>query len=642
MRIKMRCLGWMLSLSLGLLVVASASASEMGHVAADQVDADQFYNLLDNWLFTHAGDNRGPDGPDLVPCRDNIAFLFQQYGLDVTIEPFTYWGDTYHNVVGTKWGTLYPDQEFVIGAHYDSVSNPGADDNASGTALVIEAARILSQYESDYTIRFVAFSMEEVGLVGSEAYVDAHINDDIIGMISADMVAYDTGSNAARVYQRSNSPIADALEAAIAEYGNGLSSIDPGWISASDHAPFDAAGFDACLLIEAEVWDNPFYHTQQDNLDNPNNINVDFAVRMVRSAVGMLVDEAGVLVDADILTFDFPDGLPEYSQPHGGTAVRVTVGAMGDAVAQPGSGMLHYNVGLGWESEPMQVVEENVYDAFLPAQTCGEQVQYYFSAETTDGDVFLSPRTAPAASHTARAAYGRSIVFEETFDTNPGWTTQGLWAYGQPSGSGGQYGGPDPTSGFTGPNVYGYNLNGDYENNLPERHLTSTAIDCSGIHDIQLEFMRWLGVEQPAYDHAYVRISTNGTNWTTVWENTSEITDAAWLPIEIDVSDLVDDQSTVYLRWTMGTTDVGWRYCGWNIDDVRLTALDCEAPFVPGDLNCDLAVNFDDIGAFVVALGGETAYYAEYPECNWLNGDIDGNGTVDFDDITPFVNLLGG
>lgn len=62
---------------------------------------------------------------------------------------------------------------------------------------------------------------------------------------------------------------------------------------------------------------------------------------------------------------------------------------------------------------------------------------------------------------------------------------------------------------------------------------------------------------------------------------------------------------------------------------------------LPGDLNCDGAVDFDDINPFVLALTGEANYHAEYPDCNWLNADIDGNGMVDFDDINPFVNLLG-
>ena len=165
------------------------------------------------------------------------------------------------------------------------------------------------------------------------------------------------------------------------------------------------------------------------------------------------------------------------------------------------------------------------------------------------------------------------LAYSFPLDSNPGWSTEGLWAWGQPTGQGGQYGEPDPTSGYTGSNVYGYNLNGDYENYLSERHLTSTAIDCTNLSDVHLKFWRWLGVEQPTYDHAYVRVSNNGSSWTTVWQNSGTVSDSSWTQQEYDISSIADGEPTVYLRWTMGTTDSGWQYCGWNIDDVEIWAI---------------------------------------------------------------------
>ncbi|MBA4377844.1 MAG: hypothetical protein C0395_04195 [Gemmatimonas sp.] len=157
--------------------------------------------------------------------------------------------------------------------------------------------------------------------------------------------------------------------------------------------------------------------------------------------------------------------------------------------------------------------------------------------------------------------------------TNPGWTVEGQWAWGMPSGLGGAYGEADPTGGWNGGAVYGYNLAGDYANSLPERHLTTTALDCSGLSAVTLKFRRWLNVEQPAYDHAYVRVSNDGVNWTTVWQNTSEITDAAWSLVEYDISAVADEMPTVYVRWTMGATDSSWQYSGWNIDEVEIWGL---------------------------------------------------------------------
>ncbi len=177
-------------------------------------------------------------------------------------------------------------------------------------------------------------------------------------------------------------------------------------------------------------------------------------------------------------------------------------------------------------------------------------------------------------SRTVTVAVGDpEVQHSETLDGNPGWTTEGQWAWGQPTGQGGDHGGPDPTTGFSGTSVFGYNLNGGYPNDLPETHLTSTAFDCSGLYGVRLRFQRWLGVEQPSYDHASVRISADGTNWMTVWENDAEVADTTWIPIDFDISSVADNTETLYLRWTMGTTDGGYTYCGWNIDDIEILGI---------------------------------------------------------------------
>ena len=162
------------------------------------------------------------------------------------------------------------------------------------------------------------------------------------------------------------------------------------------------------------------------------------------------------------------------------------------------------------------------------------------------------------------------LVYSFDMDTDPGWTADSDWAYGQPLGSGGQYGFPDPASGFTGANVYGYNLGGDYAPNLTERHLVTGALDCSDLELVTVKFMRWLNVEQSTYDHAALAVSSDGINFSPVWENVFETIDNAWTQVEYDISAVANGQATVYLRWTMGTTDANWQYSGWNIDDVEI------------------------------------------------------------------------
>ncbi len=174
----------------------------------------------------------------------------------------------------------------------------------------------------------------------------------------------------------------------------------------------------------------------------------------------------------------------------------------------------------------------------------------------------------------------RMVQLNASMDTNPGWEiTGGLWGFGEPTGQGGQYGYSDPWSGFTGANVYGYNLNGDYTNNMPRHHLITSGIDMTYANGSILEFYRWLGVESPDFDHASISISTDQESWETVWENTGEIMDDAWVHVKYDISEWADGEPTIYIRWTMGETDSGWTYCGWNIDDVEVSYFRvCGAP----------------------------------------------------------------
>jgi M6 family metalloprotease-like protein len=163
-------------------------------------------------------------------------------------------------------------------------------------------------------------------------------------------------------------------------------------------------------------------------------------------------------------------------------------------------------------------------------------------------------------------------IYETNMDANPAWTLGTGWAYGQPTGAGQDtYGNPDPTSGYDGPSVIGYQLDGDYEASIgATRWATTPAINCSTYTNVTLRFQRWLGVEDPSYDHAYIEVSSNGVAWVRVWENTEEVDDSSWVACEYDLSAVADKRYTVYVRWGMGTTDSSWQYCGWNLDAVKL------------------------------------------------------------------------
>ena len=139
-------------------------------------------------------------------ASDWIAGRMESLGLEVEQQPFNAntWmgsGAAAPNVIGIQRGTLYPDTYVVCGSHFDSFSYeammgggtaPGADDNATGVASVLESARIMTQYEFEYSIIYCAYGCEEMGLYGSEAYASRCQQQgmDIIGYFNNDMNGY--------------------------------------------------------------------------------------------------------------------------------------------------------------------------------------------------------------------------------------------------------------------------------------------------------------------------------------------------------------------------------------------------------------------------------------------------------------------
>jgi hypothetical protein len=105
-------------------------------------------------------------------------------------------------------------------------------------------------------------------------------------------------------------------------------------------------------------------------------------------------------------------------------------------------------------------------------------------------------------------------------------------------------------------------------------YVTTKAVDCRGYSNVELQFMRWLGVETPNYDRASIQVSRTGTNnWVNVWTNSSTVNDAGWVPCKYDISATADGQTNIYIRWGMGKSDSSIQYCGWNIDDVQIVGV---------------------------------------------------------------------
>jgi hypothetical protein len=251
------------------------------------------------------------------------------------------------------------------------------------------------------------------------------------------------------------------------------------------------------------------------------------------------------------------------------TSITATTATVTFDTSRSATGTVRYGLSCGsLTSSEADAGGTTIHSITLTGLSFDTAYAFQVEAEDAQGNVTVDDNGGLCYSFSTP-----NVAYAFDMSSNPGWSLNGLWAYGQPTGGGGDHGGPDPTSGFTGPNVVGYNLNGDYENNLPETNATTPALDFTGYTDVTMSFQRWLGVEQPQYDHAYLRVSNNGSTWVTIWENTAEVADSSWSYQEFDLSAYADDESSVQVRWVMGTTDYTWQYCGWNIDDVEFIAV---------------------------------------------------------------------
>lgn len=163
--------------------------------------------------------------------------------------------------------------------------------------------------------------------------------------------------------------------------------------------------------------------------------------------------------------------------------------------------------------------------------------------------------------------------YYEPLDTAPGWSMTGQWAFGTPTGGGGLvYGYPDPTSGYTGTNVYGVNLDGDYSTATTGsyRYLETTALDCRGRFGVELTFWQRLNTDTVTYVPTALSVY-NGTYWYVIWGNTSgAVTDSEWVACSYDVSAYADNNPNFKIRWGYWVKSGAHPYSGWNIDDIAL------------------------------------------------------------------------
>lgn len=224
-------------------------------------------------------------------ARDWIADKFAEFGYDsIGIDPFTgsqlwnYIPCQSYNVIAYKPGSVFPDQQIVIGGHFDSAPDcPGADDNASGTAAVLECARILKDIDNNMSITFIAFDSEESWLWGSYHYVDGVIerNDDIVLMINPDMIAHYQNSTKADIYHGPEMAYAQLWD----QLANTYVGIDADLNTsiASDHLPFEEAGYDV-IFVQEKIFSTEYHKPT----DSTTYLDFEYMTRMVKATLATL------------------------------------------------------------------------------------------------------------------------------------------------------------------------------------------------------------------------------------------------------------------------------------------------------------------------------------------------------------------
>jgi len=283
------------------LVSTSFQQSYPSDTLANLVNQDSLYSY-DTQL--EAFQSRYIYSSSIHDARDWLVAKFSEFGYtDVSYDTFTYNNHPCHNVICVKPGSAEPDKVIVIGGHYDSINfdsdpeiyAPGADDNASGTSVVLEMARILKDVDTKKTIMFVAFSAEEVGLVGSEVIANRLYNDgtDVEVMLNFDMVAYTEGANLdVKFFTGPFGGYADVFAAAATRVTT-LNPLDAGVSGNSDHASFVNYGYHAAYTQEG-IFNFLGWHT---DLDLSSRLDFDYfeqVVRMTAAAFGAIDNAAQI------------------------------------------------------------------------------------------------------------------------------------------------------------------------------------------------------------------------------------------------------------------------------------------------------------------------------------------------------------
>ena len=253
-----------------------------------------------NHLSESVGSRSFSEPSKIAAARDYIVNTLLKYGIKPSLQNFSVGNTVFSNIIVTFSGQKFPDEIIVIGAHYDTVlGTPGADDNASAVAMLLETARIMAGSTHGRTLKLVFFVLEEPPVFGTEnmgsrifARRARENNMDIRAMISLEMVGYFSDAKRKQAFPLPfMSLFYSTTPDFIAVVGNlkskdlvknvkhalkeGCSvpveilaapSIVPG-VSLSDHGSFWKEGYPAVMITDTAFYRNPNYHQSTDTKD---------------------------------------------------------------------------------------------------------------------------------------------------------------------------------------------------------------------------------------------------------------------------------------------------------------------------------------------------------------------------------------
>lgn len=235
-----------------------------------------------------------PGSSEIENAKNWIIARYQALGYTaIETQEFNVSGQTTSNIIITKTGSVYPNTFLIIDGHYDTINGPGANDNGSGTVLILELARLLKDVDTEYSIKFIHFSGEEEGLIGSEYYVNNTVipeNLDIKLVLNIDEVGGVAGMNNNTIVceRDESSPGSNNAQSAQAtqEMANcfGLYSnlqTEISYAYASDYMPFEDNGEIITGLYEAN--ESPYPHGPNDIIEN---MDPDYVFEVAKGTLG--------------------------------------------------------------------------------------------------------------------------------------------------------------------------------------------------------------------------------------------------------------------------------------------------------------------------------------------------------------------